>query len=52
MVKRKVINKPVPPDISAVKLLYELQGETDYTKFTEEELIKEKERLLKLLNKN
>ncbi|MBO5926127.1 MAG: hypothetical protein J6Q38_01025 [Clostridia bacterium] len=49
MVKRKVVSKNVPPDVSAVKLLMEIEGETDVRNLSDEELEKEKERLIKLL---
>ena len=46
--KRKVTTKNVPPDISAAKLLLELEedGESDLTALSDEELEKEKDRLL------
>ena len=50
MTKRKVVSKNVPPDVSAAKLLYELNGDIDSLKrLTDEELEKEKQRLLELL---
>ncbi len=49
MVKRKVVSKNVPPDVSAVKLLVELEGENTIKDLTDEELEKEKQRLIKLL---
>lgn len=49
MVKRKVVSKNVPPDVSAVKLLVELSGDKDIKELTDEELENEKIRLLKLL---
>ncbi len=52
LVKRKVVSKNVPPDVSAVKLLIELDGgDSDITKLTDEELEQEKQRLIKLLIK-
>lgn len=51
MVKRKVVSKNVPPDVSAVKLLVELSGEEDVKNLSDEELENEKLRLLKLLEK-
>ncbi len=52
LVKRKVVSKNVPPDVSAVKLLIELDGEDgDITKLTDEELESEKQRLIKLFLK-
>ncbi len=46
--KKKVTKKNVPPDITAIKLLLE-GDELDLSKMSDDELIKEKERLLKLL---
>ncbi|MBR2377619.1 MAG: hypothetical protein IKA85_07640 [Clostridia bacterium] len=51
MVKRKVVSKNVPPDVSAVKLLVELSDEEDVKNLSDEELENEKLRLLKLLEK-
>ena len=45
LVKRKVTTREIPPDIKAVKLL--LDGESDEA-FSDEELEEEKQRLLKL----
>lgn len=47
--KKKVTIKNVPPDISALKILIETQGE-DITSLTSEQLEREKERLLLELN--
>ncbi len=49
LVKRKITRKNVPPDITAIKLLFD--GKTDVADLTDEELQKEKVRLLKLLEK-
>ncbi len=49
MVKRKVVSKNVPPDVSAVKLLVETSEVEDITKWTDEQLEKEKKRLIKIL---
>lgn len=49
MVKRKIVSKNVPPDVSAVKLLVELSAENDVKNLTDEELEREKIRLIKLL---
>jgi len=49
MVKRKVVSKNVPPDVSAAKLLLEIEGD-NVINLTDEELEKEKIRLIKLLN--
>ena len=48
VVKKKVVSKHFPPDISALKAYLELisSGE-DYESMTDEELEREKERLLK-----
>ena len=51
LTKRKVTTKEVPPDISAIKVLLELNN-FDFNKYktmTDEELINEKNRLIKLL---
>ena len=48
LVKRKVTKKYVPPDISAAKLLLE---ERPLGEYSDEELAREKERLLKLLQR-
>ena len=52
MIKRKVVSKNVPPDVSAVKLLVEIDGENTIKDLTDEELEKEKQRLIKLLINN
>jgi len=49
IVKRKVSTKYIPPDVTALKIYVEERGRGDLTRFDDEELIKEKERLLKLL---
>lgn len=46
LLKRRETRKDVPPDLKAVKLLV---GETDFSQLTDEELEREKERLLKEL---
>ena len=46
--KKKVTKKNVPPDITAIKLLLE-EGEKDLTELSDEELEREKKRLLELL---
>lgn len=48
MVRKKVIKKNVPPDITAAKLLLEEHGD-GYSEMSDEELEAEKTRLLKLL---
>lgn len=50
MIKRKVVSKNVPPDVSAVKLLLAIkEQDTNYLEFSDEELENEKQRLLKIL---
>lgn len=44
LLKRRETRKDVPPDLKAVKLL--LDGGTDYSALTDEELEREKQRLL------
>ena len=44
LIKRKETKKDVPPDLKAVKLL--LDGDTDYSALSDEELEREKNRLL------
>ena len=48
LVKRKVKYTDVPPDISAVRLMLEI-GSVNETEMTEEEIKKEKQRLIGLL---
>ena len=48
LTKRKSTKKDVPPDLKAVQILLAGQ-ETDLTKLSDEELLAEKERLLKEL---
>lgn len=49
LTKKKVTQKNVPPDISAIKMLLD-QTEISVSEMTDEQLEREKERLLKLLN--
>ena len=50
MVKRKVVSKNVPPDVSAVKLLIGLkEADSNYKNLSDDDLEKEKQRLLKIL---
>ena len=50
MVKRKVVSKNVPPDVSAAKLLYEIEGgSTNLKDLSDDELETEKQRLLEIL---
>ena len=48
LVKRKKTKKEIPPDLKAVQLLLS-DGETELSKWTDEELEREKERLLQSL---
>lgn len=47
LVKRKVTRKNVPPDITAIKML--LDGKKSVSSLSDEELEKEKQRLLSIL---
>ena len=47
LTKKKVTKKNVPPDITAIKLL--LEDMPSISSMSDEELLKEKERLLKLI---
>ena len=49
LVKRKVTVKNVPPDISAAKMLFDLEEGGGYVAMSDEELEKEKRRLLRSL---
>ena len=51
--KKKVTSKDIPPDIASFKALSELDSELkdDIQSMTDEELEKEKQRILKLLKK-
>ena len=52
LVKRKVVSKNVPPDVSAAKLLIDMEGEVSGLKnLTDEQLEKEKQRLISLIVK-
>ena len=52
--KQKVQEKVLPPNIDLLKLIYQQLTETkmNYEQYTDEELQKEKERLLKMLKEN
>lgn len=50
LVKSKVVTKRMQPDVNAIKALIALDGDTDVTKLTDEQLQVEKLRLLRLLN--
>lgn len=48
VLKKKVVTKNLPPDVAALKLLIDIEGEEDdVLKMTTEELIAEKEKILK-----
>ena len=49
--KKKITTKEVPPDTAAIKFLIEMESldKNKFSNMTDEELQKEKERLLKLL---
>lgn len=50
IVKQKVCEKNIPPNVDLLKLIYpQLEQKTDYNSLTDEELEKEKQRLLKEL---
>ena len=52
LVKRKVTKKQLPPDIQAVRALLEYYGDNcadEYSAMSDEELVKERDRLLKIL---
>jgi hypothetical protein len=51
LTKKKVTVKNVPPDLSALKLLID-ESDTPIESMTDEELEKEKERLMKLLSES
>ena len=51
LIKQNVTKKTVPPDVSALKMLME-ENDVDYTMLSDEELIKERERLIGLLKEN
>ena len=53
MVKQKVQEKSLPPNIDILKLIYPhlVENKQDYNKLTDEELEEEKQRLLKELRR-
>ena len=53
MVKQKVQEKSLPPNIDIIKLIYAhmVENKQDYNKLTDEELEAEKQRLLKELRR-
>lgn len=52
LVKRKVTKKDVPPDMTAIKMLMGESPDEDYSSMTDEELLKEKERLIGILKED
>lgn len=54
MVKQKVQEKTLPPNNDIIKLIYQniVEEKVDYNKLTDEELEKEKQRLLKELKES
>lgn len=52
LIKRKVVSKQIPPDISALKILFEYEDkELDLSNMTDEELLNEKEKIMELFKK-
>ena len=53
VVKQKVQEKSLPPNIDIIKLIYQhfVESKQDYNKLTDEELEEEKQRLLKELRR-
>ncbi|MBQ7769944.1 MAG: hypothetical protein IJ373_02025 [Clostridia bacterium] len=49
LTKRKKTKKDVPPDLKAVQMLLESDGNDEYSGWSDEELAREKERLLRVL---
>lgn len=49
LVKKKITTRDIPPDLKAVKLLMEGESTAD---MTDEQLTKEREKLLKMLKEN
>lgn len=50
VLKKKVVTKNLPPDVSALKLLIDIEGEEDdVMKMSTDELIAEKNKILKRL---
>ncbi len=54
MVKQKINEKNVPPNVDLLKIIYPhlRENKTDYESLTDEELEKEKQRLLKELKES
>lgn len=49
LVKKKVTTKNVPPDVSALKMLLDMNETEDLSALSDEELEKERKKLLKIL---
>ena len=49
LVKRKVTIKNVPPDVSALKMLLDMNETEDLSALSDEQLEKERKKLLKIL---
>ena len=49
LVRKKITKKNVPPDVSAAKLLLEMEGTEDLAAMSDEQLETEKKRLLKII---
>lgn len=51
LTKRKITKKNVPPDMSAVKILLTMYSDdsSDFSNMSDEELIQERDKLLKML---
>ncbi|MCQ2564857.1 MAG: hypothetical protein MJ152_03270 [Clostridia bacterium] len=54
MTNQKMVEKKIPPNPDLIKLIYQKVSDADsgYDKLTDEELEKEKQRLLKMLKEN
>ena len=52
LVKRKVSQKEVPPDMTAAKMLLDYNGQDEYESMSETELEQEKLRLIQKLKEN
>ena len=51
LVKRKVVSKQIPPDINALKVLFEYEEKDfDLSVLTDEELLLEREKLISIIN--
>lgn len=52
LIKQKVTKKDVPPDVTAMKILMDMKAEEEPDEMNDEELEREKQRLLRLLKDN